>query len=75
MNCCQMTAVEHGDQAVYRRSKNRERATKHPPAAGRRGRYAGHQYKVLTAAAKAAARELLHASTSGRPPRGMSMLI
>jgi Cof subfamily protein (haloacid dehalogenase superfamily) len=36
--------------------------------------------KVLTAAAKAAARELLHAGialavTSGRPPRGMSMLI
>ena len=38
------------------------------------------QDKVLTAAAKAAARELLHAGialavTSGRPPRGMSMLI
>jgi Cof subfamily protein (haloacid dehalogenase superfamily) len=36
--------------------------------------------KVLTAAAKASARELLHAGialavTSGRPPRGMSMLI
>jgi Cof subfamily protein (haloacid dehalogenase superfamily) len=36
--------------------------------------------KVLTAAAEAAARELLHAGialavTSGRPPRGMSMLI
>jgi Cof subfamily protein (haloacid dehalogenase superfamily) len=36
--------------------------------------------KVLTAAAKAVARELLHAGitlaiTSGRPPRGMSMLI
>jgi hydroxymethylpyrimidine pyrophosphatase-like HAD family hydrolase len=36
--------------------------------------------KVLTAAAKAAIRELFHAGialavTSGRPPRGMSMLI
>ena len=36
------------------------------------------QDKVLTAAAKAAARELLHAGialavTSGRPPRGMSI--
>jgi hypothetical protein len=53
-----MTAVEHGDPAVYRRTKNRERATKHPPTAllaDVDGTLVTKD-KVLTAAAKAAAR-------------------
>jgi Cof subfamily protein (haloacid dehalogenase superfamily) len=80
MNCRQMTAVEHGDRKsiVGAETVSGQRNIR-LLLADVDGTLVTKD-KVLRAAAKAAARELLHAGialavTSGRPPRGMSMLI